>query len=98
MKLYSLKCKSLKVYNIPFTAPDDGAAISLVANAVKQGQDASIVMNLEDLSLFSLCVFDSKEGVSKARPKLVTDLIAIPGLANLAKEVLDNVQNAVQQA
>lgn len=96
MKLYSLKCKSLKIYNIPFTAPDDGAAISLVSNAVKQGQDASIVMNLEDLSLFSLGVFDSKEGVSKTRPKLVTDLIAIPGLASLAKEVLDNVQNAVQ--
>ena len=98
MKLYSLKCKSLKIYNIPFTAPDDGAAISLVANAVKQGQDASIVMNLEDLSLFTLGVFDSKEGVSKTRPKLVTDLISIPGLANLAKEVAENVQNAVQQA
>lgn len=98
MNIYSLKCKSLKVYNIPFTAPDDGAAISLVANAVKQGHDASIIMNLEDLSLFSLGVFDSKEGLTKARPKLVTDLIAIPGLVNLVKEVIENVQDTVLQA
>lgn len=95
MKIYSLKCKSLKVYNIPFTAPDDGAAISLIADVVKKGKDASVLTNIEDLSLFSLGAFDSKEGISKARPKLVTDLAAIPGLAALVKEVFENVQESV---
>lgn len=91
MKLYSLKCKSLKIYNIPFVAPDDGAAVSLVANAIKKGADDSLVTNIEDLSLFCLGVFDSKEGVKHSRPKLITDLSMIPGLIDLCRGVVENV-------
>lgn len=91
MKLYSIKCKSLKIYNTPFPATDDGQAVNLVRNVVRQGNENQLVTDIEDLSLFSVGVFDSKEGIKCTRPKLVTDLAAIPGIFDLVKEVVENV-------
>lgn len=97
MKLYSIKCKSLKIYNLPFPATDDGQAVNLVRNAVRQGNEKQLVTDIQDLSLFSVGVFDSKEGIKNTRPKLVTDLAAIPGIFDLVKEVVENVA-AVSEA
>lgn len=91
MKLYSIKCKSLKIYNTPFPAIDDGAAVSLVRNVVRKGQEENLIANIEDLSLFTVGVFDSKEGIKNTRPKIVTDLAKIPGIFDLVKEGLENV-------
>ena len=91
MKLYSIKCKSLKIYNTPFPATDDGQAVNLVRNVVRQGNEKQLVTDIQDLSLFSVGVFDSKEGIKNTRPKLVTDLAAIPGIFDLVKEVVENV-------
>lgn len=94
MKLYSIKCKSLKIYNIPFPAVDDGAAVSLVRDVVRKGQEENLIANIEDLSLFTVGVFDSKEGIKNTRPKIVTDLVSIPGIFDLVKEGLENVAKA----
>lgn len=94
MKLYSIKCKSLKIYNTPFPAIDDGAAVSLVRNVVRKGQEENLIANIEDLSLFTVGVFDSKEGIKNTRPKIVTDLVKIPGIFDLVKEGLENVAKA----
>lgn len=98
MKLYSLKCKSLKVYNTPFPAVDDGAAITLIRDTIKQGSDHGLVINAEDLELFTLGAFDSKEGIKNAKPKKITDVIGIPGVVDIlssvrkvAEEVVENV-------
>ena len=91
MKLYSLKCKSLKIYNTPFVCSDDGHAVSIVREAVRQGNDSGLVSNIEDLSLFCLGEFDSKEGLQRVRPKQVIDLVSIPGILNLVKEAVEKV-------
>lgn len=91
MKLYSLKCKSLKVYNTPFPAIDDGAAITLIRDSIKKGSEEGLIINAEDLSLFSLGAFDSKEGIKNAKPKKITDVIEIPGIA----DILSNVRNTI---
>lgn len=91
MKLYSIKCKSLKIYNTPFPAIDDGAAVSLVRNVVRKGQEENLIANIADLSLFTVGVFDSKEGIKNTRPKIVTDLAKIPGIFDLVKDGLENV-------
>lgn len=91
MKLYSLKVKSLKIYNTPFPAIDDGAAVSVVREAVKRGQESGLIANIEDLTLFQVGEFDSKEGIKKPRPKEVIDLVKIPGIIQLAKEAIEHV-------
>lgn len=91
MKLYSIKVKSLKVYNTPFPALDDGAAVAVVRDAVKKGQEEGLIANIQDLSLFSLGAFDSKDGIKNARPKQVIDLVNIPGILDLVKEVVESV-------
>lgn len=93
MKLYSLKCKSLKVYNTPFPAMDDGAAITLIRDSIKTGSDHGLVINAEDLELFTLGAFDSKEGIKNAKPKRVTDVVAIPGVM----EILTSVRKAAEE-
>ena len=94
MKLYSLKCKSLKVYNPPFVAADDGAAVTLIRESIRKGSDAGLVINAEDLELFYLGAFDSKEGIKNPRPKKITDIISIPGILEAiqsVKEVTDDL-------
>lgn len=91
MKLYSIKVKSLKVYNTPFPALDDGAAVAVVRDAIKKGQEDGLIANIQDLSLFCLGAFDSKDGIKNARPKQIIDLVNIPGLLDLVKEVAESV-------
>ena len=99
MKLYSLKCKSLKLYNVPFTAADDGAAVAGICASVQQCKDAPIVQqiiaDIDDFSLFTLGEFDSKNGVKNARPKLVTELASVSMLSKIVKEVVEGVQKSV---
>ena len=95
MKLYSLKCKSLKIYNVPFTAADYGSAVAGICASLQQCSDApivkQIVADLEDFSLFTLGEFDSKDGVKHTRPKLVTELASVSALQSLVKEVANHV-------
>lgn len=95
MKLYSLKCKSLQIYNTPFPAIDDGAAVSLVRDSIKRGSDAGLIINAEDLVLFSLGAFDSKEGIQSAKPKKIVDLVAVPGLMDIVNQVRNVAKEVV---
>lgn len=92
MNIYSLKVKSLKSYKRPFPAEDDGVAIESIRATLREA-DPEIVKSvvIEDLELFCLSCFDSKNGITKARPKKVVDLVDIPGLVDIVKEVLSNV-------
>lgn len=93
MKIYSLKVKSLKIYNIPFVASDDGHALQIVKTSVEKGCNDGQSINIEDLSLFQVGEFDSKEAIKHSRPKQIIDLIKIPGLAELVKKVEEVTEN-----
>lgn len=95
MNLYSIKIKSLKVYKPSFVAADDESAIAGVCEAIKRGMIDGQVLELNDLSLFRMAAFDGKDGIKNARPKLVTDLAAIPGITDFLKEVSKNVCDAI---
>lgn len=95
MNLYSIKIKSLKVYKPSFVAADDSQAVAGVCEAIKRGMIDGQVLELNDLSLFRMAAFDGKKGITDAKPKLVTDLAAIPGIFDFVKEVVNNVSNTV---
>lgn len=96
MNLYSIKINSLKVYKPSFVAADDNQAIAGVCEAVKRGMIDGQVLEIEDLSLFRMAAFDSKKGVYNAKPKLISDLVSIPGICDFMKEVVKNVSDSVR--
>lgn len=95
MNLYSIKIKSLKIYKPSFVAADDQTAIAGVCEAIKRGLIDGNVLEINDLSLFRMAAFDLKNGITSAKPKLVTELGGIPGIYDFLKEVSQNVQDNV---
>ena len=94
MNIYSLKCKSLKCYQRPFPATDDGNAMVGIRETLRLADPEDVkCLDIKDLELFCLSCFDSKNGITKARPKKVIDLVDIPGLVDVVQEVLSHVQS-----
>lgn len=94
MNIYSIKVKSLKCYQRPFPAHDDGNAIASVRETLRLATPGDLErIKIDDLELFCLSCFDSKNGITKARPKKIIDLVDIPGLVDVVKEVLTNVES-----
>lgn len=89
MNIYSIRIKSLKVFDFPFPAQDDGKAMSIVSASMKGVEPERLKkIDIENLSLFRLSAFDSKEGIKAVKPRLVSDLKDIPGLFDFFKSVV----------
>ena len=94
MNIYSLKCKSLKCYQRPFPASDDGNAMAGIRETIRLADPEDVkLIDVNDLELFCLSCFDSKNGITKARPKKIIDLVDIPGLLDVIQEVTRNVES-----
>lgn len=91
--IYSLKSKSLGFLNVPFYESDDISVFNLLRNVVYKGQDTGLISNLDDLQLVCLGTFDNTEGITKAKMRVVIDLVDIPEILRAREEVLDHVQN-----
>lgn len=89
MKVYCMKIKSLKVLTKPFVLDDDGQAIASIRETIRTAPaDEVKKIVLEDLELFSIGMFDSKNGLTNCRPKKIIDLVDIPQLLDIFKEAI----------
>lgn len=93
---FSLRSKSLQIYNRPFEAPSPEEAMNLIRNVAAQGQDPGFLVNAEDLELVCLGNFDAKKGFDKMKPFLVSDLTKIPMFSELVKKGIEVFKNEVQ--
>lgn len=63
MKLYSVKCNPLGIFNPPFHAENDLSAKYLIKRTLDvKDADAYLVQNPTDLSLWCLGSYDEKSG------------------------------------
>lgn len=93
MNIYTLRSKSLEFMNVPFYEADDVSVFNLLRNVVMNGADVSLVNNLDDLELLCIGVFDTKEGIIKAKVRKVIDLVDIPDIIRMREEVSSRVSN-----
>lgn len=81
MILYSIYNKQTERFNPPFVARDDDDAIETCRKAIIAGRDISLLVELENLDLCSICDFDAKTGICfPGEPEQVLQLshIALP--------------------
>lgn len=97
MKLYSIKNLQTQRFNPPFVARDDDDAIETCRKAIIAGRDISLLVELENLDLCSICEFDAKTGLCfPGEPEQVAQLATIPlpeyiqNMINKMKEVNSN--------
>lgn len=97
MVLYSIYNKQTERFNPPFVARDDDDAIETCRKAIIAGRDISLLVELENLDLCSICEFDAKTGLCfPGEPEQVVslDYIKLPEhvktLIAKLKEVKEN--------
>ena len=90
MVLYSIYNKQTDRFNPPFVARDDDDAIETCRKAIISGRDVSLLVELENLDLCSICDFDAKTGsCSLSEPELIVHLDDIP--------LPEHIQNAINK-
>lgn len=88
MKLYSIKNTQTDRFNPPFVARDDDDAIETVRKAIISGRDVSLLVELENLDLCSICDFDAKTGICfPGEPEQVVELVSVPLPEHLNKMI-----------
>lgn len=94
MKLFSIYNKQTNLYNPPFVANTDADAITLCRNAIITGRDPSLVVELENLSLYDLGNFEVDEGrlIPYEKRNKICELDSIPLPERIAK-VIEEVRN-----
>ena len=79
MVLYSIYNKQTERFNPPFVARDDDDAIETCRKAIIGGRDVSLLVELENFDLCSVCDFDAKTGICfSGEPEQVVRLANIP--------------------
>lgn len=79
MILYSIFNKQTERFNPPFVARDDDDAIETCRKAIIGGRDITLLVELENLDLCSICEFDAKTGLCfPGEPEQVSQLVDIP--------------------
>lgn len=94
MKYYALKSRSLKFLNPPFPANDDYDAMNMVRNAAMAGADVALLNNIDDLDLCYVGEFDTKEGFTKTKVKVILSCGEIPVINEMVKEASNRVSHS----